>query len=72
MQFPECVFPRRLDYAYWSNGLTLRDYFAGQALAGFLSGRKEAYDGSATEADWFAGAAYDVADAMLRKRGAGQ
>ena len=41
-------------------GMTLRDWFAGQALAGIMSsdGRP---DGDQNKADW----AYDIADAMI-------
>jgi hypothetical protein len=45
---------------YGANGMTLRDLFAGQALAGIMSsdGRP---DGDQNKADW----AYDIADAMI-------
>ena len=50
------------------NGMSLRDYFAGQALAGFCSGVR----GSAMEADYIvqcvAPHVYEVADAMLEAR----
>ncbi|HEX8418541.1 MAG TPA: hypothetical protein VF638_00855 [Sphingomonas sp.] len=43
--------------------MTLRDWFAGQALTGMLGG-----SGRLQEANVFAGAAYHVADAMLLAR----
>ena len=54
--FPPSAWP---DY----RGMSLRDWFAGQALAGMLSsdGRPT---GDQAKAEW----AYDLADAMLRAR----
>jgi len=46
-----------------SDGMTLRDYFAGQALAGMLAGADSWPDSKIT-----ANAAYCVADAMLAER----
>jgi hypothetical protein len=52
---------------YQSGGMTLRDYFAGQALAGFLAAH--AGQGvSLPEDDWSATRAYEIADAMLAER----
>lgn len=42
-------------------GMSLRDYFAGQALAGLTNGRRE-------NVEVFAREAYAVADAMLAER----
>lgn len=44
-------------------GMSLRDYFAGQALAGYLANAK-AESRVAVVAEW----AYDYADAMLAER----
>ena len=44
-------------------GMTLRDYFAGQALAGFLAGNWGAQDDAA---QW----SYSQADAMIKARAA--
>lgn len=48
-----------------SHGMTLRDWFAGQALAGFMACEN-------TSAPWYdwAGNAYRMADAMLAARAA--
>lgn len=43
-------------------GMTLRDWFAGQALAGLLSGKTR------DTQDEFAAVSYELADAMLRAR----
>lgn len=59
---------------YGSNGMTLRDYFAGQAMNGMISGDaqpyisiKESADGIVQE-DKTASRAYRYADAMLAAR----
>lgn len=49
---------------YGANGMTLRDWFAGQALAGLLA----ATDLSGTHA-LYAEESYEFADAMLKARG---
>lgn len=52
-------------------GMTLRDYFAGQALAGLISTGKTPsapkFKGQ-TGSQWFASEAYGYADAMLAER----
>ncbi|WP_395175483.1 hypothetical protein [Roseibium alexandrii] len=49
-------------------GVTLRDYFAGQALIGLSSG----FNGGVGDTEWFeqygAPVAYKIADAMLEAR----
>lgn len=51
-------------------GMTLRDYFAAQALAG-LAGRKfRQGDAGEGYAEWAASMAYEFADALLAARGA--
>ena len=52
-----------------TNGMSLRDWFAGQALIGIMSNYTTAKFG-ATDAD-VARAAYDYADAMLASRRGG-
>ena len=52
-------------------GMTLRDWFAGQALAGFLA--SESSDaGFYSDSAHAANQAYSLADAMLAQREAGQ
>ena len=51
------------DCAGYEDGMTLRDYFAGQALAGYLA------DGVVSEPQHCAEFAYRMADAMLAERG---
>lgn len=53
------------DFYYGENGMSLRDWFAGQALAGAMT----SVPGPGF-ADWsyYAGAAYAIADAMLAER----
>lgn len=52
-------------------GMTLRDWFAGQALAGMFSiwaNRLSVGDKNETRGQWMARNAYDMADAMLAAR----
>ena len=53
-------------------GMTLRDYFAGQALVGLIghgnSLVSDEYDPTTTMADIVAGHAYFLADAMLKAK----
>lgn len=55
----------------FSGGMTLRDYFAGQALTGILAGDMH-IPGTADPNPFVAGVAYDVADAMLAERANGE
>jgi hypothetical protein len=48
-------------------GMTLRDYFAGQALAGMMANPKESAD---VDADSLGEWAYQIADGLLRARSA--
>jgi hypothetical protein len=50
--------------AIGSAGMSIRDYFAGQALIGLLSGRPD----SECDEIGYAGDAYRFADAMLKAR----
>jgi hypothetical protein len=47
------------------SGMSLRDWFAGQALAGLLAGRGSTGD----KAPNWANGSYAIADAMLKARG---
>jgi hypothetical protein len=49
------------------NGMTLRDWFAGQALAGFMASTNRPTTIARDDAEW----CYIVADAMLAARNAG-
>jgi hypothetical protein len=67
--FPHLV-PHNPDFAYSATGMTLRDYFAGQALAGLMSatdadGEWTAVNGAEPNAARYA---YRAADAMLAAR----
>ena len=53
-------------------GMSLRDWFAGQALAGPVASRASLYDGQEIAriggSKWMSGLAYNIADAMLKAR----
>ena len=51
-----------------SEGMTLRDWFAGQAASGICSSRDEAGVLLEHGYEWIATEAYRVADAMLKER----
>ena len=46
-----------------SHGMTLRDYFAGQALAGIFASANFSF-----AKDWIGGKAYEAADSMIAAR----
>ena len=50
----------------WQTGMTLRDWFAGQALAGLLS--QPDFDSHHDDAEDMARDLYEMADAMLAER----
>jgi len=54
--------------AYGRKGMSLRDWFAGQALSGLLAGRGNNGD----KAPNWANGSYAIADAMLKARGGGK
>ena len=58
---------------YVAVGMSLRDWFAGQALMGWAAGRsnEEAFIPGKDDGDWEAEACYRYADAMLRAREGG-
>lgn len=60
------AFPK-FDYGNYGGGMTLRDWFAGQALAGFTACHFDNGDAIMDAADT-AKAAYNYADAMLAER----
>lgn len=65
--FPISVQP---DFQYAEAGMSLRDWFAGQALAGLIASGRSAYDlaDSDQQAAYAAFRAYTAADAMLAAR----
>lgn len=66
--FPGGVYAEGADRPYW-DGMTLRDYFAAQALSAAVHryfSEGDAWDGY----DDLAGSVWRIADAMLRARGA--
>ena len=52
------------DGVYCQNGMSLRDWFAGQALVGYLSGSTSIGGTKSDAAKW----AYEFADAMIEAR----
>ena len=51
------------------DGMTLREYFAGQAISQIIATCANDTTYGMTKADYFAGRAYEIADAMLKARG---
>ena len=51
------------------DGMTLREYFAGQAISQIIATCANDTTHGMTKADYFAGRAYEIADAMLKARG---
>ena len=72
------AFPHHIvsDYGptYADSGMTLRDYFAAQALTGMqiwdavLNGKSAQFAGEKGGIDLLAKTAYDVADALIKQR----
>ena len=58
------AFPIETTSTPYAPGMTLRDWFAGQALAGFMANTKRPTTISSDDAAW----AYLIADAMLEAR----
>ena len=52
------------NFKYGKKGMSLRDYFAGQAITGLLA----VVSGSKTDEAYFANHSYKIADAMLEAR----
>jgi hypothetical protein len=59
--FPKTPF---IELGTPQNGMTLRDYFAGKAMQALLTRETRISE----DAMLYAGAAYDVADAMMKAR----
>lgn len=50
-------------------GINMRDYFAGQAVSQIIATCANDTTHGMSRADYFAGRAYEIADAMLKARG---
>lgn len=61
------VFPSEIGTI--SKGITLREYFAGQVISQIIASCANDTTYGMTKADYFAGRAYEIADAMLKARG---
>ena len=59
------AYPTVAGQTVYSNGMSLRDYFAGQALAGWLASFSS---DDAVKSEGCARLAYELADAMLQAR----
>ncbi len=63
------AFPAANAHAVLQEGMTLRDWFAGQALPSLITGRDWSYmEDGPEKVDAWANAAYIVADALLAAR----
>jgi len=51
-----------------AQGMTLRDWFAGQALNGYLASWNDEIPNEFFEPDYVAGRVYEFADAMIKAR----
>lgn len=54
-------------FAWPETGMSLRDWFAGQALIAFVSGMSDQTRGD-TSVEYWASVAYETADAMIARR----
>ena len=61
-----CQGPTTAPETYY--GMTLREYFAGQAISQIIATCANDTTHGMTKADYFAGRAYEIADAMLKAR----
>lgn len=62
--FPTAQYADGVRPSGFDNGMTLRDYFAGKAMQALLTRETRISE----DAMLYAGAAYDVADAMMKAR----
>ena len=60
------AFPKSGNYRLGHNGMSLRDYFAGQAVTGFFAANSN--EDEMPPARVLASIAYEAADAMLAER----
>jgi|LakMenEpi03Aug12_release.lakeMendotaPanAssembly.Ray.scaffolds.fasta_scaffold5263503_1 hypothetical protein len=62
------AFPIRSTESRLYTGMTLRDWFAGQAMQGLIASPRGPASGEDATDEWVAKTAYVVADAMLSQR----
>ena len=63
------AFPIETTATPWAEGMTLRDWFAGQALVGIINAcAMDTRERGETTENMFARKAYSIADAMLEAR----
>ncbi len=74
--FANCAVSPDID-TWWNEGMSLRDYFAGQVISGLVVDNSEAWANAMTETakrtgipviDQYARTAYLYADALLKER----
>ena len=70
--FPAGAYDSTDQCMAWQDGMTLRDYFAGQALAGLLASYANPGANCAPTSDVAANESYAYADAMLAERERGE
>lgn len=67
--FPDCRWDNEMAQEYYHNGMSLRDYFAGQAMIGIIFSQNPICDlyGEAWQKA-HAKLSYELADAMIKAR----
>jgi hypothetical protein len=69
MKIDKAAFPSHANEGWSGSGMTLRDYFAGQALAGLcVLGDRSSFRDVDGHEELFARLSYQLADAMLKAR----
>jgi hypothetical protein len=67
--FPHILYNSNADPIGYDNGMTIRDYFAGQALAGmFAAPQPPDFNSFEDSLSYYARVSYHYADAMLAER----
>ena len=69
-QYNRPAFPNHKDTSEWRAGITIRDYFAAEALNGICANSLANYGmiSNNAESDYIAKRCYQIADAMLKQR----